>query len=572
MRRYLFLLLFLIGTSALALCFGLRYSATTTAYHLLVLVAIQSLLALLLGTALMLLPPSWMRRLLHPVFFLNLLTLVLLELLILGSNWFWNKTITLPVLRNYFGKTEAFLDALPVQGWLLKATAVLLLLLVTGVYWICRPRLNGLSRIRQQLRASSRSFWLSVCAIGLLLLVLRQPLLRFKRIMHFQEEPVLQFALGNLWGKGNEVAFDRSRYELGRRDSACADSLRVPATEARQTVVIILLDALRADHLPAYGYSRPVTPFLDSLRQTGSLLRVEQAYSPSTNTVGGVAGLFFSRDWENFGYNGLNLMKYLRKAGFTNYAFLTGYHRDWFGLSALYRSSSDVYFESPQDPEVPPDDDLVTLDAFDKTELAPRSFLYIHLLSTHTIGRKHPALRRYQPDKIGIGTDQKTALINNYDNGILQADYVVRRIFDRLRKAGRLGNSIVYILADHGELFGEGGQWSHGGSVHPKLLQVPLLIYDPRKDWYQNLQAATLKDIAPTIAHRLRLPVPACWEGRSLAHPADSFRLRVNAVAECPFPLGLLRYTRDSTTLSVLNDKGQAHHSWKLSNAGWQLR
>ncbi|MEJ7911839.1 MAG: sulfatase-like hydrolase/transferase, partial [Chitinophagaceae bacterium] len=287
--------------------------------------------------------------------------------------------------------------------------------------------------------------------------------------------------------------------------------------------------------------------------------------------VGGVAGLFYSRDWEEFGYNGLNLMGYLRKAGYTTYSFLTGYHRDWFGLSALYRSSSDVYFESPKDISVRPDDDQVTLQKINDTKIAPRSFVYVHLLSTHTIGQKDPALKRYFPDKIGFGTNQKTALINNYDNGILQADHSIKKIFEKLRRDSLIQSTTVYILADHGELFGEDGRWSHGGSVHQKLVTVPLLIYDTQKEWYSNLETATLKDVAPTIIDRLSYPVPGCWEGRSLHEPVQDFDMKINSVVPCAFPYGLISRRDQTLTLQIMDEHKQVKQTVEKAGTTWKV-
>ncbi|RYY99640.1 MAG: hypothetical protein EOO11_04310, partial [Chitinophagaceae bacterium] len=199
-------------------------------------------------------------------------------------------------------------------------------------------------------------------------------------------------------------------------------------------------------------------------------------------------------------------------------------------------------------------------------------FIYVHLLSTHTIGKKHPQYRQFLPDKIGIGTSGRTALINNYDNGIVQADAMVRRLFGKLERDGLLATSTVILLSDHGELFGEGGQWSHGGSVHPGLLSIPLLIWDSNPGWYRNLESATLKDIAPTIVDRLRYPVPACWEGASLGQPARNFRLPVNAVAECDLPYGLLERRDSVFTLDVMGPRRQLKQQWRLFPSGWQQR
>jgi glucan phosphoethanolaminetransferase (alkaline phosphatase superfamily) len=574
MRRFFLLISLLLLAGTLVLRFGFHYSNSTAAYHLLLMAGAQLFVYGLATALFLLLRPKAFRIVLHALLAIDLLAIVLLYLMILGSNYFWKKTITLSVLKNYFHKFGNFINSLPVESWIAYAAFFLIIALTAGLYLLIRPRTNRLAQawLKRKAPRWRRRFWGGAVLVLLVAAAFNRPLLRLKRRMHFAEEPVLQFALGNIWGQGNEVAFDKARYVLGNKDKACYDSLKVRPNGDDHPIIVILMDALRSDHLPAYGYGRTTTPFLDSLMRRGDLFAVRHAFSPSTNTVGGVAALFYARDWESFGYTGLNLMKYLKGAGYTTYSFLTGYHRDWFGLSALYRGSSDYYFESPKNPDIPPDDDLVTLEKFDNTPLQKRSFIYIHLLSTHTIGVKHAAFRHYLPDKIGLGTDQRTALVNNYDNGILQADYVIRRIFDRLQKAGLLGYSTVFLLADHGELFGEGGQWSHGGSVQPQLLDIPLLIWDKDRSWYRNLNTATLKDIAPTVVDRLGYPLPACWDGHSLHGPEQPLNLKVNAVAECALPYGLLQTRDSSIILQAFDQARQPKAQWQLTATGWLPR
>ncbi|RYY87342.1 MAG: hypothetical protein EOO15_12140 [Chitinophagaceae bacterium] len=570
MRRYYLFICSLILLSTLVLRFGLRYGTDTALYHLVVMTIIEAGVYGVLRATHLIAGRRAFRVVMHSLLFINLFVLLQLYVLILGSNVFWKKTITFSVLKNYFRKFGDFIASMPVEPWIFYFAYGALLAICVGLYVVLRPRSAVL--IAQWENARKHRQRIAVGALALLLAVfaLKTPLIRFKRIMQFGEEPVLQFAFGNLWGGGNEVAFDRQRYELGRRDAACFDSLGVRPGNSAHNVVVILLDALRADHLPAYGYGRQTAPFLDSLSRSGSLMKVKRAFSNSTNTVGGVAGLFYSRDWESFGYTGLNLMKYLKGAGYTTYAFLTGYHRDWFGLSALYRSSSDHYFESPKDPDIPPDDDMVTLRAIESAKLDRPGFLYIHLLSTHTIGKKHAEFRRFLPDKIGLGADQRTALVNNYDNGILQADFVLRRLFAKFRRDGILQDCTVFILADHGELFGEGGQWSHGGSVHPALLSIPLFIWDSNREWYRNLESATLKDIAPTVIDRIGYPVPACWEGSSLHALPHDFSMPVNAVSTCDFPYGRLEHRDSLVSLLVMDPQKRIRQKWRMDLGQWR--
>ena len=212
-----------------------------------------------------------------------------------------------------------------------------------------------------------------------------------------------------------------SNHKNSGNDKHCTSTIK-KSSQKNKIAVIILLDALRSDHLPMYGYQRNTMPFLDSLYKTHQLIRIKNSFSTSTNTIGGISGLFYSKDWDDFSFSELNLMQYFQLTGYTTSAFLTGYHSGWYGLSAMYRGYCDNFYESTSAYHTAIDDDLVTLQKIESTPFTPGSFVFIHLLSTHTIGKRNEQFRRFIPDKIGLNTGYKEALINHYDNGILQGD------------------------------------------------------------------------------------------------------------------------------------------------------
>src|SRR4030095_4419266 len=105
------------------------------------------------------------------------------------------------------------------------------------------------------------------------------------------------------------------------------------------------------------------------------------------------------------------------------YAFLTGHHRTWYGLTTIYKNDCNFFYESATSYSQVDLYELPTLSKIQNTAIEKNSFIYIHLLSVHDLGKKNEQFRKFLPDKIDLGTNKKTALINNYDNGILQVDY-----------------------------------------------------------------------------------------------------------------------------------------------------
>jgi arylsulfatase A-like enzyme len=144
----------------------------------------------------------------------------------------------------------------------------------------------------------------------------------------------------------------------------------------------------------------------------------------------------------------------------------------------------------------------------------------------HLLGEKQEQYRVYQPaavqnnwDALFRGEYDRESVINNYDNGVLQADATIKELFAALDRKGYLKHSVVMILSDHGEGLGDRGpaNFGHITSLYQEFIRIPFLIYDDPPADYANLRFATQLDAGPTIVDRLGLPVPACWEGTSLA-------------------------------------------------------
>jgi arylsulfatase A-like enzyme len=148
-------------------------------------------------------------------------------------------------------------------------------------------------------------------------------------------------------------------------------------------------------------------------------------------------------------------------------------------------------------------------------------------MSTHFLGVKNGMYNHYTPSNINAdymnllkGQYSRDVLINRYDNGMLEADDVIRKIFLGLERKGYLGDSIVFIIGDHGEGLGEHKHFGHDRFVYQEDIRIPMLIYDSEGHRYANLEFASQLDVAPTIIDRLGLNIPSSWEGKSLLNQA----------------------------------------------------
>lgn len=87
-----------------------------------------------------------------------------------------------------------------------------------------------------------------------------------------------------------------------------------------------------------------------------------------------------------------------------------------------------------------------------------------------------------------------------YQGEVAWVDRNLGRLFDRLEAAGELDETVVLVTGDHGELFGEDrGMVEHRNSLHPALIDVPLVVYHPDRDAGRDDRLASHVDIAPTL-------------------------------------------------------------------------
>lgn len=100
-------------------------------------------------------------------------------------------------------------------------------------------------------------------------------------------------------------------------------------------------------------------------------------------------------------------------------------------------------------------------------------------------------------------------------------------LVQRLDGAGRLEDTFVIVLGDHGEIFPEEktGEWGHGNRVYEPSLRVPLLLFVPgQREGNHDHRLFQPVDLPTTILAALRLPLPAEWVGRNLLDAAEPGR------------------------------------------------
>ncbi|HVS14494.1 MAG TPA: sulfatase [Thermoanaerobaculia bacterium] len=326
---------------------------------------------------------------------------------------------------------------------------------------------------------------------------------------------------------------------------------------ARPNVLFVLVDALRADALSAYGSSTSRMPVLDRLADRGFLFR--RAYSNAPKTVPSVASLFTSTPpWihrieagpdqgKDAGLSYLSDRLVLATEVLDEHGYLTGMitTTGWITPEANYDQGVDEYIVTKRadDAVIEAAEDFIARHA-DET-----FFVYVHLLDLHDyyhsdrlfgaptgedeeISSQLRSLRGASPSEIyrrlrtdpEVFTPADAAFLRRaYDRDLAATDAMIGRLLAALEAAQIGHETLVVITADHGEQFMEHGRFVHGGhGLYDEVLRVPLLIAGPGTQPRVIDEPVGTIDVFPTLFDLLGVETPDVFAGRSLAAGAGA--------------------------------------------------
>jgi glucan phosphoethanolaminetransferase (alkaline phosphatase superfamily) len=425
----------------------------------------------------------------------------------------------------------------PLSGWIYVSVIVFVVIVLAIFLSLARMIFGGLEKV--VLAGAHHSFFMhrrraikSGVVIGLIVLGYAGYLYAALRRAPYSEllssDPILSFFRSTT--EVYDPNYPAFVSKLRADEQQCRSSYPQTQTFEKKNVILIVADSLRADHTQVYGYNRATTPFLQSLLDAGHLRKVEFATSTCAETYCGVMSTVTSKVRRRQIPGDFKLYDLLHDQGYKTYFILSGIH-DWLGLRDAYGWEMTLYFEGSNSKRYSTEDDRLIFEGFEQVPNytgAPAFFL-VHLMSAHAMGVRQEAYNLFRPlpgpkdwQALFHGeNDRRPLIINNYDDGVLQADDMIKEIFATLHQKGYLHHSIVVILADHGEGLGDHGKSSYGHmtSLYQEFIRIPLLIYDESTFKYADLKFATQIDVAPTIVDRLGLPIPGCWQGASLLNP-----------------------------------------------------
>ena len=296
------------------------------------------------------------------------------------------------------------------------------------------------------------------------------------------------------------------------------------------SVVVLLLDTLRADHLGAYGYSRDTSPHLDNFAKENSLFLNAVSAAPWTpaSVASILTGLYpvshgmmppndreTARNAFRLNANLDTLPELFGGAGYQTGAITPnpwmskefGYDQGFQSYHYLLRERADKITDN-------------AIELVDKMSSQSKPFfLYVHYLDPHDPydppGEFASLYRGAVPGKFAY-PEKMSNFLGKYDGEIRFMDREIGRLFAHLRAKNAWENTIIVIVGDHGEQFMEHGNHTHGFMLHSEELHVPLMLKVPGQGSRRVETTVSTVDIFPTLLSLANVVAPAEVPGVSL--------------------------------------------------------
>jgi arylsulfatase A-like enzyme len=391
---------------------------------------------------------------------------------------------------------------------------------------------------------------------------------RLKRLLILLGLLLVVFLIVNLRRQANTIA--------PTKGSTAVSSIR---GAAGMNIIICVLDAARPDHFGCYGYPRPTTPNIDRLAQES--LVFDQHYCQVPETGMSTLSLFESRYIlpekkpltasayieafpslvESFQQLGFGTMVFsVNPRLFVEPSLVRGFNNisgKTFKKSAMEHEGMKIMQtktakEAEEASFYRPEYVLRDINNWLAIKPEPPIFAYIHFVQPHIpydapknlkdlFAGKQPPLYWSAPSALRlageknlpspsalVGSPEET--VNLYDANLRWADDAVGKLEQALRKAGLFDNTLLIIMADHGETLGEHGYNFHPDCPYEEALHIPLIMRFPGKDAPRGrIKALTQTiDLLPTLFDIKGLPYPVTAKGRSFLPLMAGETARIN--------------------------------------------
>lgn len=328
--------------------------------------------------------------------------------------------------------------------------------------------------------------------------------------------------------------------------SACGPQPTPPPEKVN--LVILSIDTLRPDHLGLYGYPHPTSPNLDRFADRSAVF--DQAVTVHVATAPAHATMLTGRYPGSHGIqrNGMSLAPdvptlggILSDDGWVTGAFVSGWtlHHHT-GLDRGFSIYDDDIGERGNGAHRAGSSTTDAALAWLEGRVADdeRFFLFLHLFEPHWPydPPARDALRflpgQYELTTIGkpvhldrmksvnrLNHYEQREYIARYDGEIVVADRLLDSLLDRLEDLGVTHNTVVIVLADHGEtLFEREWTMDHGTRPYDEQARIPMILHVPGENFggHRVAEQVSLLDVVPTVLDIFAIAPPTGIQGRSL--------------------------------------------------------
>ena len=310
-------------------------------------------------------------------------------------------------------------------------------------------------------------------------------------------------------------------------------------------IILIVVDALRQDHVGTYGYYRNTTPNIDRLAEKSYVF--QNAISHASLTKPSIATLFTStyplrhqtyyhlidKKWQEgatiLPNSFTTIAEKLSQNGYKTYGMVNNVFLDpKFNLNQGFDEYKHIRSDIQNTQQIK--------EILLNSNTDEKFFIYLHYLGSHApynppkeystffnedhhkyIDTRGKHQQHYQ--SLNITSRQLGYIISQYDREILSTDNRIGELLTTLKDRGIMDKTIVIITADHGESFNDGhGNFGHGHRPYETQIRIPLIIYIPGyENQTRDIETQIgLIDIAPTIFNLTAIDIPPEMDGTNM--------------------------------------------------------
>jgi arylsulfatase len=363
--------------------------------------------------------------------------------------------------------------------------------------------------------------------------------------------------------------------------------------DPRPSVVLVVWDTLRPDHLGTHGYRHDTSPHLDALARRGLVYERCRSHAPSTRpSMASVMTGYLPHETRVLEGERLpeeidTLAELLGSAGYETGAVVSNYSlRRVQGFSQgfdVYDDALDSLGTGGGFPERLADATTERAIALARSFGQRPFFLWVHYQDVHGPYRPPPGdarrfrdptvpprplrLNRSLSGKDGIPTYQRMPgatdyhdYVARYDGEIHYLDAQFARLVDALRNLGVWERALVILTSDHGESLGERSfYFSHVGQLHEPLTRVAMMLWGPGVEPGRSAGPCQHLDVVPTVLATVGLRDDPRLRGRDLREPSPAEAEPIPVLAATRSPID-----RDGRKYSVvLGDWALLHNAEK---------